>query len=66
MDVLDAIAMSDGERERFEVELEFVQSLANPYYLNCKFVCQWYCFILSNLYDFQFLHSTDTSRTNRL
>ncbi|XP_062509196.1 mediator of RNA polymerase II transcription subunit 31-like isoform X2 [Corticium candelabrum] len=30
----DAIAMSDGERERFEVELEFVQSLANPYYLN--------------------------------
>jgi hypothetical protein len=27
---------SDGDRERFEVELEFVQSLANPYYLNCK------------------------------
>lgn len=29
-------AQEDPEKYRFQVELEFVQCLANPQYLNCK------------------------------
>lgn len=30
-------AQEDPEKYRFQVELEFVQCLANPQYLNCKY-----------------------------
>ena len=32
----------DQQRMRFQVELEFVQCLANPNYLNCKFITYFY------------------------
>lgn len=31
-------------RNRFQAELEFVQCLANPYYLNCKSMDLWFLF----------------------
>ena len=34
---LGAPETDDQQRIRFQVELEFVQCLANPNYLNCKF-----------------------------
>lgn len=34
----DIEAQEDQEKYRFQVELEFVQCLANPQYLNCKFL----------------------------
>lgn len=33
-------AQEDPEKYRFQVELEFVQCLANPQYLNCKFTAR--------------------------
>lgn len=33
----NADAPIDANQEQFEVELEFVQCLASPSYLNCKF-----------------------------
>lgn len=34
--ILGAPETDDQQRLRFQVELEFVQCLANPNYLNCK------------------------------
>lgn len=34
---LQAVESDDQQRLRFQVELEFVQCLANPNYLHCKF-----------------------------
>lgn len=34
--VLGAPETDDQQRLRFQIELEFVQCLANPNYLNCK------------------------------
>lgn len=34
--VVGAPETDDQQRLRFQVELEFVQCLANPNYLNCK------------------------------
>lgn len=35
-DLIFVEAEGDPEKYRFQVELEFVQCLANPNYLNCK------------------------------
>ncbi len=34
--LIHAEAQQDPEKYRFEVELEFVQCLANPHYINCE------------------------------
>lgn len=43
----------DGQRLRFQVELEFVQCLANPNYLLCK-----YCLLVSTGFPDMFSFST--------
>jgi len=35
--LVSAEAQEDPEKYRFQVELEFVQCLANPQYLNCTY-----------------------------
>lgn len=38
----------DADRQRFEVELEFVQCLANSAYLNCTCTSLAHCIIFTN------------------
>lgn len=37
-----ALESEEQQRTRFQVELEFVQCLANPNYLHCKFLCAFF------------------------
>lgn len=57
-------AQCDPEKYRFEVELEFVQCLANPSYLNCKLMSTHLWYKLQTLVDFRwpFLHTVLAQR----
>lgn len=52
----------DQQRLRFQIELEFVQCLGNPNYLNCKYVKSLEGLTLTYKM-LQFWHNEDTSKT---
>lgn len=47
--------MDEADRKRFVLELEFVQCLSNPDYLQCKYKTISRCLILKNIYNTIFL-----------
>lgn len=44
--ILSLSESDEQQRLRFQIELEFIQCLANPNYLNCKYITLFlkYCF----------------------
>lgn len=49
--ILGAPETDDQQRLRFQVELEFVQCLANPNYLNCEqMILSYFSFLKDSFY----------------